>query len=116
MRSLYALCAPLVPQTCAKRALMQAKHKPPASACARVWQHVGLHAHTARQNKKHMPHTENKHATEPHATLTLQHARTSSIAQRMAWLRENENEKMQNEKPTRPLPRVAFSTVAVLCA
>ena len=96
---------------------MQPKHNAAPLVRAHAFGNtLALHAHTARQNKKHMPHTENKHATQPHATLTLHHARTSSIAQRMAWLRENENEKTQNEKSTRPLPRVAFSAVAVLYA
>ena len=113
LRVVRSACASNLRRACAHASKTQAAPLARAHAFGNT---LALHAHTARQNKKHMPHTENKHATEPHATLTLQHARTSSIAQRMAWLCENENGKMQNERPARPLPRVAFSAVAVLCA
>jgi len=50
-----------------------------------------------------------------HATITLQHARSSNSAPHGVATREREREKSKNEKQTRPLLRVAFSAVAVLC-
>ena len=68
MRSLYALCAPLAPKTCAKRANVCAHATKtqcrPASACARVWQHVGTtRTHRTPKQKTHAPHRKQTHHT-----------------------------------------------------